>query len=197
MTNSGTVLVVCTGNVCRSPYLERRLRQELVGTGITVSGAGTRALTGRGMDPGTRERLLAVGADVDGFAARDLTPQLMREADLVVTAAREHRAAATRLFPGALRRTITLRDLADLLDGVAPADLLQPPPADGASWVRHVADRALLRRGTVPARQDGVDVHDPIGEGAEGFALMARQIDDALGPVVAALRAGGTAPRTP
>ncbi|MBD3782267.1 MAG: low molecular weight phosphatase family protein [Micrococcales bacterium] len=190
MTTPGTLLVVCTGNVCRSPYMERRLRQELAGTGIAVGGAGTRALVGRDMDPGTRERLAAVGADTGGFAARELTPELLREADLVITAAREHRAAATQLFPGALRRTLTLRDLADLLYGLSAEELRAIPPAPGVSWVRHVVDVAQTRRGTVPARQDGVDVHDPIGEGPASFDLMARQVDDAIRPVVAALRAG-------
>ena len=50
---AGSILVVCTGNVCRSPYIERRLRHELAGTGIEVTSAGTRALVGHDMDAGT------------------------------------------------------------------------------------------------------------------------------------------------
>lgn len=186
MSRPGTILVVCTGNVCRSPYIERRLAQQLVGTGITVSSAGTRALVGRDMDPGTAALLGQVGADVDGFAARQLTPELMAGADLVIAAAREHRTAAAQLHPAALRRVMTLRDLADLLEG---ADLAGHVPLDPAApWVRQVVDAAAGRRGLVPARQEGVDVTDPIGGPPELFAQMAAEVDAALPAVVAALR---------
>ncbi|MGG5260593.1 low molecular weight phosphatase family protein [Phycicoccus avicenniae] len=188
MNGRGHVLVVCTGNVCRSPYLERRLRQELAGTGIEVSSAGTQGLVGRDMDPGSRELLVRAGGSPEGFAARLLTEELVAGADVVITAAREHRAAAARLHPAALRRTLTLRDLADLLEGVGPEDL-SPEPTD-RSWVRHVVDVATARRGLVPARQEGVDITDPIGHGPAVFEQMAAEIDAAIVPVVAALRGG-------
>ncbi len=191
MRASGSVLVVCTGNVCRSPYIERRLRAELAGTGIEVSSAGTAALVGRDMDPRSKELLQAVGADAERFSARDLTPALVAGADLVLTAAREHRAAAARLHPAALRRAMTLRDIADLLAGVGPADVLA---AGGAgTWVAQTTAFAASRRGRVSARQEGVDVTDPIGRPRATFEQMAAEVEDALGPVVRVLR-GAPAP---
>ena len=189
MISAGSVLVVCTGNVCRSPYIERRLRHELAGTGIEVSSAGTRALVGRDMDAGTRELLQHSGVDVAGFAARDLTPELVSAADLVVAAAREHRGAAARLHPAAMGRMFTLRDLADLLSEATADDLAAN--AGEATWVRQVAVTASRRRGVVPARQEGVDVTDPIGGPPSLFARMAAEVDDALAPVVRALRGAG------
>lgn len=186
MRRTGTVLIVCTGNVCRSPYIERRLAQQLVGTGIEVTSAGTRALAGRDMDPGTRALLERAGASVDGFAARQLTAELVAGADLVVTAAREHRTGAARLHPSALRRVLTLRDLSDLLEEADLEDVPIPDPA--ITWVRQVVDLAAARRGLVPARQDAVDVTDPIGGPPERFAQMAAEVDAALPAVVAALR---------
>ena len=186
MSSPGTILVVCTGNVCRSPYIERRLRRDLDGTGIRVTSAGTHALVGRDMDPSTKVLLERAGADTEGFAARHLTRDMVAEADLVLTAAREHRTAAAQLHPSALRRVVTLRDLADLLDG---AELTAFVPMDpSASTVRQVVEAAALRRGIVAARQDVVDVTDPIGGPPELFARMAAEVDDALGVVVAALR---------
>jgi low molecular weight protein-tyrosine phosphatase len=190
--SAGTVLVVCTGNVCRSPYIERRLRHELAGTGIEVSSAGTRALVGRDMDAGTRERLAHSGVDVAGFAARDLTRDLVAAADLVVAAAREHRGAAARLHPAAMGRTFTLRDLADLLSEATADDLAAN--AGEATWVRQVAVTASRRRGLVPARQEGVDIADPIGGPPSLFTRMAAEVDDALAPVVRALRGAGGPP---
>lgn len=186
MHGAGSVLVVCTGNVCRSPYLERRLAAELDGTGIRVTSAGTRALVGHDMDPSTRALLEQAGVDADGFSARQLTAELVAEADLVLTAAREHRTAAAQLNPSALRRVMTLRDLADLLEGV---DLSAHRPLDPAApWVRQVVEAASMRRSLVPARQDDVDVTDPIGGPPELFARMAAEVDAALPAVVRALR---------
>jgi protein-tyrosine phosphatase len=188
VASPGSVLVVCTGNVCRSPYIERRLAHELAGTGITVTSAGTRALVDQPMDPSTHRLLQQAGIDTAGFVARQLTAELVAQADLVVTAAREHRSVAAQLHPSALRRVVTLRDLSDLLEG---ADLTGHQPLDRtASWARQVVDAAAMRRGIVPARQEGVDVTDPIGGPPELFAQMAAEVDAVLPAVVAALRAG-------
>ena len=188
MVRAGAVLVVCTGNVCRSPYLERRLRHELGGTGIDVTSAGTQALVGHDMDAGTRDLLQHKGIDAAAFSARQLTADLVASADLVITAAREHRAAAARLHPAAMARTFTLRDLGDLLSNLS-VDEGVVSDVD-ASWVRQVATTASRRRGLVPARQDGIDVTDPIGGPPSRFMLMATEIDDALAPIAAALRRG-------
>lgn len=185
MTALGTLLVVCTGNVCRSPYIERRLRHELGATGIQVTSAGTQAIVGYDMDAGTRELLERNGIDADGFAARQLTAELLSGADLVVAAAREHRAAAVRLHPAAMSRTVTLCDLSDLLRDVTAEELHLPGSA--GSWVRQVGDAASRRRGSVHARQEGVDIVDPIGGPPSLFAQMAAEVDEALVPVVQAL----------
>jgi protein-tyrosine phosphatase len=186
MVVTGKVVVVCTGNVCRSPYIERRLRQELSGTAISVVSAGTKALVGRDMDAATRTLLDEAGADTGRFTARTLTEEMVGSADLVVTAAREHRGAAVRLCPTALNRVLTLRDLADLLDGVSPGHVVSS--GGSANWVRQVADAAMARRAHVPARQNSVDITDPIGAGPVVFERMAAEIESALSPVVAVLK---------
>ena len=192
MSKPGSILVVCTGNVCRSPYIERRLRHELSGTGIEVTSAGAQALVGHDMDAGTREQLQLNGLDTDGFVARQLTADLLSRADLVVASAREHRAFAARLHPAAMSRTVTLCDLSDLLSAVTAEELEAPSP--DVSWVRRVGIAAARRRGSVPARQDGVDILDPIGGPPSLFARMAADVDEALVPVVRALLQGPTVP---
>ena len=98
---SGHILVVCTGNICRSPYLERVLEHELAGTGISVSSAGTGALVGSPIDPESASRLRATGADADGFAARQVTRELVAGADLIIGATREHISEVVPLYPRA------------------------------------------------------------------------------------------------
>ena len=197
MSRTGSILVVCTGNVCRSPYLERRLRHELAGTGIAVESAGTKALAGLDMDDGTRERLDAAASDAKGFRARQVTPEMVAGADLVLTAAREHRTAVAQLHPAALRRVFTVSDFADLVDGLTVVDPDADPLADlDASWVRQVAAAAARRRGSIVARQSGVDITDPIGGPPSAFGQMANEVDAALVPIVRALRDLPGSPRS-
>ena len=183
---TGSVLVVCTGNVCRSPYLEHRLRQELSGTAIQVSSAGTGALAGHPMDDGSLGLLEARGSDGSAFRARQLSAGLLGDSDLVIAAGREHRSAAARIHPSALRKAVTLRDLADLLDGVTVADVAARN--EPGTWVAQVVAAALARRAKVPARQDGVDIIDPIGQSRAVFERMASEIDNALQIIVPVLR---------
>ncbi len=185
---AGTVLVVCTGNVCRSPYIEGRLRAAIGGGGVEVSSAGTRALVNRPMDPGSRAQLAAVGGSGEGFRARQLTSELVEEADLILAAAREHRSAAARTHPSALRKAVTLRDLADLLEGITSADIRAR--GEPGSWVTQVLSAALARRAIVPARQEQIDIFDPIGQPQSGFRRMAAEVDDALRVVNPVLREG-------
>ncbi|HST63645.1 MAG TPA: hypothetical protein VLM05_00530, partial [Mycobacteriales bacterium] len=110
------VLVVCSGNVCRSPLAERLLRarldQELgAGAGLfTVTSAGTTAVVGAPMDPRAAAVARSLGADPDHFRARDLDAEQVIAADLVLTATRQHRGAVLRLHPAAHRYTFTLRE---------------------------------------------------------------------------------------
>ena len=92
----GNVLIVCTGNVCRSPYIEYRLRDLLGERGPQIASAGTMALAGAPIDPSSGELLAGHGIDASGFVARQLTADMVREADLILTAAREHRADVAR-----------------------------------------------------------------------------------------------------
>ncbi len=186
----GRVLVVCTGNVARSPYLERRLRQLLGEAGRTteVDSAGTGALVGSDMDPESAALLGLRGGDASGFVARRLTADIVAGADLVLCAAREHRAAVVTLVPRALNRTFTLGDLADLARGGQLAVAADELAATGQSRPAAVAAAAASLRGTVPPRSaTDSDVVDPYRRGRGVYEQMARQIEADLAPVAAAL----------
>jgi protein-tyrosine phosphatase len=184
--NAGSILVICTGNICRSPYIEDRLRHALKDSGIEVTSAGTRALVDHPMDSGSRALLVPLGMDGEGFRARQLTKHLVEEADLILAAAREHRSAAARTHPSALRKAITLRDLADLLEGTSSAAIRAR--GESGPWVTQVLKAALARRAIVPARQEKVDIVDPVGQPQSVFRQMAAEVDDALRIVIPVLR---------
>jgi protein-tyrosine phosphatase len=208
MGDEARILIVCTGNICRSPFIERLLQHQLDAPasgsrpGILVRSAGTGALEGSAMDPRAAAQLVAHGGDPSGFTARQITPAFIAEADLVLTATRAHRGKVALLWPKVLRRVFTFRDFADLVAGIDRADLvagmnaLSAPstrgvtPPDPASWVRAVTEKAATRRGLrAPLVPDQADIVDPYRRDDGVFATMAQQIVESMPAVVRALGA--------
>ncbi|WP_199424931.1 arsenate reductase/protein-tyrosine-phosphatase family protein [Actinotalea solisilvae] len=177
-----SVLTVCTGNICRSPAVERLLAAGL-GSTVTVTSAGTRAMVGHPVSPPMVPLLTAAGVSSEGFVARQLTEQLVREADLVLPLTRAHRAAVVDLAPAAVRRTFTLLELARLAAAVDPADLPAGPPA---ARLRALLPLAAARRGHVPPGDD--DVVDPYGRGDALYAESFGLIEPAVRAIVAVAR---------
>lgn len=83
--------MVCVGNICRSPMAEALLRERFARRGRgTVESAGIAALVGREADPLARELVAARGLDLGAHRARQLTPELLRGADLVLAMEEGH-----------------------------------------------------------------------------------------------------------
>lgn len=98
--NTKRILLVCTGNICRSPLaaalLERALAERSI-TGISVSSAGTGAWDGAPVSEGAYLVALERGLDLSSHRARLLTRELVEGADLILTMARHHRARVDEL----------------------------------------------------------------------------------------------------
>lgn len=130
-----SVLVVCTANVCRSPLAARTLARALEGSAlgaVEVTSAGTRALEGQAMCAVSAEELDA--GDAAQHRARQLTGDLVREADLVLTMEREQRSDAVRSAPGSQAKVFTLREAEALLSVLAERDV--PAPTDLAALAK-------------------------------------------------------------
>ena len=96
------ILVVCVGNICRSPMAEALLRRELRGQdGITVESAGLGALVGHAASEHSVELMMDAGIDISAHRARQIHPDMVREADLVLVMEARHKRAIDDADPTA------------------------------------------------------------------------------------------------
>ncbi len=186
------VLAVCTGNVCRSSYLERRLRHELgQAAGFaadSIASAGTGALAGNDMDPHSRELLRRRQGEGEPFEARQITKPLVQQARLIITMTRPHRTAVARLDPRSMAKTHALLDLVRLLPFVTLPDPEYSQPMTPETWLDLLVPQIARLRGTIPTlAEDQSAILDPIGRGMPAFEAMAAQIEVTLPPLVRAL----------
>jgi protein-tyrosine phosphatase len=170
-------LAVCTGNICRSPAVERLLRQAF-GSTAPVSSAGTHALVGAPVHSPMAELIANRGADPGHFAARRITESMVEDADLVLALTREHRADVAELHPPAVRRIFTLREFARFAARVDPDLLTARTPAGRLS---QLIPLARTQRGRHPVDPAEDDVVDPYGHDAgtyrRSFAVLAAAVD--------------------
>jgi protein-tyrosine phosphatase len=175
-----SILAVCTGNVCRSPAVERLLAGNL-GPTVSVSSAGTHALVGHPISEPMAALLLDNGVEPDSFEARRLSEQMLKEADLVLVMTRAQRGLVVELWPAAVRRTFTLREFARLLSWVDPAAL---PAGTPAERLRAAIPLAVAERGRERASPDEDDVVDPFRLSTAVYANSFEQITDAADKIV-------------
>ena len=109
------ILVVCIGNICRSPVAEAMLRDHLPGK--QFSSAGLAALVGEKVDTKARQLAEKANLDVANHSARQLTPKMLQAADLILVMSDDQRWAVAAIAPAALGKTMRLGRWLDEGDG--------------------------------------------------------------------------------
>jgi protein-tyrosine phosphatase len=175
-----SILAVCTGNVCRSPAVERLLANNL-GPTVSVSSAGTHALVGHPISEPMAALLRDGGVESDSFRARRLSEQMLKDADLILTMTRAQRGLVVELWPAAVRRTFTLREFARLLGWVDSSRLPAGTPAERLGAAIPLAAAQRGRERTTP---DDDDVIDPFRLSYVAYADSYAQIMAAVSSVV-------------
>jgi protein-tyrosine phosphatase len=172
-----TVLLVCTGNICRSPIAEGFLRSVLAARGIdgvNVESAGTSGLDGYPASPDAVDALVERDVDISSHLARRMTRRMAESADLIVTMASGHREAVARLAPTSADRTFTLVELVHLLDRTRVSE----GGGDAAEQLAAAVSAARASRDAGLSRGlSDEDISDPLGLGPETYRTVARQIE--------------------
>lgn len=172
------ILLVCTGNICRSPLAERFLQRgldEIAPEQFAVFSAGTNGVVDDMVTPEIARIAARNGVTLEGFRACRLDAAHVRDADLILTMERSQRAAVVQLLPSALRHTFTLREFARILPLVPSEDASSPIE-------RWHSLAALAQRYRRPAPGDGEDddVVDPIGRSEEVHQTMVEEMVPAI-----------------
>jgi len=91
------ILVICLGNICRSPMAEGFLKKAQPGK--MVISAGITAMTGFPADPFSVSLMQAHGIDIGNHRAQNLTDWMVQAADLILTMDDEQTRFIERSYP--------------------------------------------------------------------------------------------------
>lgn len=174
------VLAVCTGNICRSAYVQHTLQAQLTALlgergAAVVTSAGTgpnQALAVpeplRELSPSRRVRTA-----LTQHRPQQLTGRSLADQDLVLTATDDHLDEVLREDPAAVRRTFTILGMGTLLrDHGEELAAAVPPGAGVTALVTALAE--LRSRLIAHGERPDADLPDPFRGPAEGYAAMAQ-----------------------
>lgn len=99
-----SILVVCTGNICRSPLGERYLKK--LHPSKKIESAGTGALVGYEADVNAIKVASHKGISLDGHQARQLTRNMTREFSLILAMDKSHVEYIGKIAPEARGKTM-------------------------------------------------------------------------------------------
>lgn len=104
------VLIVCAGNICRSPTAEALWNhwQAEIGEPVFATSAGFAATPGEAIHPISKRLLLERGIDIPDHRSRLLESAMLRDADLVLVMETWHKIRLQRFAAYARGRIYTL-----------------------------------------------------------------------------------------
>lgn len=176
-----SVLVVCTGNIYRSPLAAAALRHRLLeaGIGVVVGSAGVAPVVGQRVPTGLLQevgRQHPLHPDLEAHRARSLNSELIEQATVIVAMAREHIRAVVAQVPTAFGRTFTLKELVRRTEA-SPI----PLASDLSDWLAHAHHGRSARGLLNPDERD--DVKDPLGRSQRVLQEVVSEVCDLVARV--------------
>ncbi len=174
------ILTVCTHNRTRSVMMAALIAQGLAVRGIDVEVASA-GFGPPGM-PAIDDAVDAMarrGLDVAAHRSRQVAPDLLAPADLIVTAERDHVVKIAAMSPAVFTRTMTLPEVLSRTASVVGFDL-----DDVRAWA---AALTADRRASEYLRADVPEVFDPTGSPRRAFEAAVVDIEAQCRQLVAAL----------
>ena len=124
------LLVICSGNICRSPFAQGYLRWRLAQLGqqhVGVQSAGTLGIVGSPASSETIALAQEAGFDLSEHRSRAVTFDAMDEAGIILVMEEAHRRELARLFPEEAERVHLLSEFHVSVNDPAQApDIFDP-----------------------------------------------------------------------
>ncbi len=108
------ILIVCTGNTCRSPMAEGIFKDlaKKNNVDIEVKSSGTAAYDGDSASDNAVYALEKLNIDISNHKSKLIHKEIVDEADLILTMSSSHKRALINKFPGAKDKTYLLNEYA-------------------------------------------------------------------------------------
>lgn len=171
------VLVVCSGNICRSPMVAEYLRHRAAQDGlhhVVVDSAGTLGIEGQPASAEAIEALREIGLDLSGHRSRGLRATDLADADLVLAMTQSHVEELAARFPQGAERRLLLRafegsprigrDAPDLPDPIGRGVEVY---REQLMLIRRSIDHLALRLQDLTSEFEDADGHENEAEGEE------------------------------
>ena len=109
------ILLVCTGNTCRSPMAEGILKSMVqknmrLKDKVKVISAGVAAHPGQPASPQAVEALRRLGIDISGHRTDQVDEDMLKDADIILTMTEGHKQIIRLMDPAAADKVFTLRE---------------------------------------------------------------------------------------
>lgn len=154
---------VCTANISRSPYAERRAASLCAGHPFVFSSSGLMAREGIHMDPAMVAELRARGLSDEGHRSKPLDADRIDAADALLVMEVRQRQRMLESWPEATMKTFTFAQFVQALESV-PQGVPRPQLIEEVFAVR-------------PAPDSREDVTDPYRRGREAASAAAQHLD--------------------
>ncbi len=118
-----SVLIVCTGNTCRSPMAKGILETMLKEERVFIYSGGSNGLKNSPASENAQRVVKTFGGDISRHLSQPLTPEMIQGADLILTMEKRHLLKVREMVPKAVYKTFMLssypeREGKDIIDPI-------------------------------------------------------------------------------